>query len=235
MTVSQIYTTILHQLRKESKGLAVSPDAFTDLLRVESLALFNEYYKSFEAVQEVTDALRPFKLTSALSFTADGQTQSGKSTLPVDYKHVSAIETTAGRRVDIVTEEEWVERRLDSITAPSVYYPIARIAGESIFILPAGITTATLYYLKTPTDPFFDYYIDANGNIMPLAVGATYTLQAGEVYRDGTTAGLKTSVTVELEWEDNEQIKIMEGILAKLGASMNEQLVAQLAVQNKNE
>lgn len=235
MTLSQIYTTILHQLRKESKGLAVSPDAFTDLLRVENIALFNEEYRVFETTQEITDALRVFKSTDALSFSADGQTQSAKDSLVANYLHVTAIETTAGKKVDIVTEEEWVNRRLDAITLPTADYPIARIAGDSVYILPASITTATMYYLKSPTAPFFDYYFDANLNIVGLSVGQSYTLQAGEVYRDGTTSGSKTSTTVELEWEEPEQIKILQRILAKLGVSMDEQLVAQLAMANKNE
>jgi hypothetical protein len=136
--------------------------------------------------------------------------------------------------IDIVTDEEWVGRRHDALTIPTEDYPIGKLSGDYLYIAPREVEDVVLFYLRKPTDPVFDYYIDVNLNIVPMAVSSSHTLGTGEVYRDGTTTGSKTSTTVELEWEDIDQIKILHRILAKLGVSMDEQLVAQYAMAEKN-
>jgi len=66
-------------------------------------------------------------------------------------------------------------------------------------------------------------------------VEGTHELTAGEVGRSDEAAGeTVTSSTVELEWEDTEKIKILHRILAKMGVSMDEQLVAQYATSKEN-
>jgi hypothetical protein len=136
--------------------------------------------------------------------------------------------------IDVVTDEEWMFRRYDELTKPSSTYPIAKITGEYLYVLPEDIDRVLLNYLKQPTDPYFDYYTDANYNIQYLAASASYTLQTSEVYRDGTSSGTVTSATVELEWDDGEKIKILHRILAKMGVSMDEQLVAKYATSKEN-
>jgi hypothetical protein len=91
MTNKNLYDSILHILRKESKGLAVSPDAFSDLLRDENIALFNEYYRAFEAGQVVTDALRPFKAVTQLETSFYEIDSCDYASLPSDYFHATAI------------------------------------------------------------------------------------------------------------------------------------------------
>ena len=43
-----------------------------------------------------------------------------------------------------------------------------------------------------------------------------------------------SSLTVELEWQDLDKIKILHRILTKFGVSMDEQLVAQYAASKEN-
>lgn len=229
MTNNDLYKSLLNILRKESKGLAVSPDAFTDYLQIENLSLFNDECRVFEISQTVSDALRVFKTTSTRTLT------NASVSAPSDYAHLTAIhvggETTL---IDEVTDEEWVFRADDEITQPTASYPIARLADSKIYVLPSTIDSITILYLRTPTTPYFDYYYDANLNIQYLTAGQSYALQAGETYRDGTTAGTKSSISVELEWEDLDKIKILHRILTKFGVSMDEQLVAQYATSKEN-
>lgn len=235
MTNNDLYNALLNILRKESKGLAVSPDGFTSMLQVENLTLFNDYFKVFETSGIITDALQIFKANATISLTADGGTSSMKGDLPATYEHFTAVETATGKPVDVVTEEEWVIRRNDALTIPTSNYPILRIAGDDVYVLPASMSSVVMYYLKTPATPFFDYYLDATYNIKYLTQGqAPYTLQAGEEYCDGTTSGAKTSVSIELEWDDKDKIKILHRILAKMGVGMDEQLVAQYAISKEN-
>jgi len=374
MTNNDLYNGLLRILRKERKGLAVSPDGFSDLLQIENLALFNEYCRLFEINQSVTDALRPFKTSDQLDLADDATTFSVYVALPSDYGRITGLETgitledfewnngnfdgtgeydaefdtdgteieglqkdgadaaaygvtdvlelTASTKyvcrveitdesdegdsdifyikavyhtgdayhdittstqlsegtnyltftanatytdtyivlysgiadtcnlsatfslsefpddfvsVDIVTDEEWVFRRNDALTAPSSTYPIAKIVGDNLHVLPKETVNVILYYLKEPATPFFDYYTDANNNIQYLVVEGTHELTAGEVGRSDEAAGeTVTSSTVELEWEDTEKIKILHRILAKMGVSMDEQLVAQYATSKEN-
>lgn len=375
MTLSKLWDSLLAILRKDSKGLAVSPDDFTKLLQVENLSLFNEYYRAFEAAQVVTDSLQRVKEFAELDLTYRGDIHANYVALPSDYVHltgcyvgadkldtdwqnngtppydiiaytqfntctesngyissligialpgqtkrcfsyditvspsadyslkvtvtdndisqnsdgvdlhvwssngttasaIAAKTLVAGDNfinftattniilltltlsdsgncdysinfelyeddgelpvIDVVTDEEWITRRYDELTKPTAEYPICMIADGNIYVAPKAVNNIFLYYLRQPTDPFFDYYIDANLNIVPMAVGTSHTLGAGEEYRDGTTTGAKTSTTVELEWEDIDQIKILHRLLAKLGVSMDEQLVAQYAISEKN-
>ena len=371
MTLQNLYNSLLHVLRKESKGLAVSPDAFSDLLRDENIALFNEYYRGFEATLSVSDALRPFKATDEIPLTYEADVHAQVGDLPDDYVHLTALYVCADKlaftwdnggltglspfgqltytstgnihplvgngldtyeastslittdatkdhvlkvvvtdngvsevvnelrlqvyrgtltdytevvdtyiydgentieiaqndssmfmvlssmlgetvdvdidfdlyeddesfvSIDIVTDEEWKWRRQDFITAPSANYPIARITADELHVLPKSIDYVRMFYLRLPATPFYDYYIDANYNVQGLAVGATRVLTTGETGRSGEEADeTVTSATVEMEWGDVDQIKILNRILAKLGVSMDEQLVAQYAQSKINE
>lgn len=141
------------------------------------------------------------------------------------------------KQIDLVTDEEWVERRLDALTKPTADYPVAKLMGGSIFVYPTSIENILLYYLRVPTTPFFDYYIDANLNIQAMSADTDYVLDAGETYRGEAvlvSSETKSSLTVELEWDEIDQIKILHRILAKLGVSMDEQLVAQYALSQKD-
>ena len=367
MTLSTLWDSLLYILRKESKGLAVSPDGFSDLLQVKNLSLFNEYYKVFEVNQVTTDALRAFKDVAQLDLSYDGESFSQYVALPSDYKHITGLQVGAAAvsftwtddpndvsfsspdtfastgtnitsyisalnpaeatsstisltadtdyvlkidvtdesvspesdmpsvylliegtldeqttmteglnfinfnsgavtgqiniivrkesaeavdisadftltlddsefvEIDRVTDEEWVNRRNDELTKPTATYPIARISADNIYVAPKSIDNIILFYLTTPATPFFDYYFDANLVIQAMDEDDTHVLTTGEVGRSGEAAGATvTSATVELEWEDIDQIKILHRILAKLGVSMDEQLVAQYALSQAN-
>jgi len=229
MTNNNLYKSLLNILRKESKGLAVSPDAFTDYLGIENLTLFNDECKAFETSRIVSDALRPFKTTSTRTLTT------GYVSAPSDYAHLTAMHVGGDTiLIDDLTDEEWVFRQDDELTQPSADYPIARLDSTNIYVLPLTIDSITLLYLRNPTTPYYDYYTDANLNIEYLEADESYVLGASEVYRDGTTSGTVNSITVELEWEDLDKIKILHRILTKLGVSMDEQLVAQYATSKEN-
>jgi hypothetical protein len=138
-------------------------------------------------------------------------------------------------QIDILTDEEWGTRKNDALTKATSNYPIARLAGDYIYVHPVDIDSVTLLYLRKPADPFMDYYYDANDNIIPLDYNESHVLQSGETYRAGNAYPYTAhSQTVELEWEDLDTIKILHRMLAKLGVSMDEQLVAQYALSQKD-
>lgn len=236
MTNNDVYKYLLSILRKSRKGNALSPSDFTQYLQQANLELFNQEYAKFEATQRVSDSLRPFKATATLTVTALTVTESA-ATLPTatdleysEYFHIIPTLLYGTVPVDFVTVAEYLDRKGDTLTAPSTTYPVAYI-DNATQIKFDGVTSGsvTMYYIRKPDTPYFDYYVDANYEVQYLTEGqSTYTLQTGEVYRDGTTAGSGVdSISVELDWNDSDKIKVANIILGYLGVQLEDQAAYQ--------
>lgn len=79
-------------------------------------------------------------------------------------------------------------------------------------------------------EPFFDYYLDANYNVHYLQNGATYTLGASEVYRDGTSSGKVVGVSHDFKWKNQDRANIVALLLEKLGVAMQSPEIVQYAI-----
>jgi hypothetical protein len=101
------------------------------------------------------------------------------------------------------------------------------------------ISTSILYYMKYPNTPILDWYQDVNGNYVYLTEGEVHTWVTGEKDSNGSTKTTGdpdyTSLTVEVEWKDQDKEVIAHRILRTLGVSIDQQDVAQYAQQMKNE
>jgi hypothetical protein len=75
-------------------------------------------------------------------------------------------------------------------------------------------------YIEEPAEPAYDYYYDADGNLVYLEEGASHTLLAGEEYRDGTSIGIVNSITVELPYREEDKLIIASMILSKIGINL---------------
>lgn len=95
--------------------------------------------------------------------------------------------------------------------------------------------TTILYYMKYPDTPVYDYYIDVNGQYQYLAVGEVHKWTTGEIDSSGVTRTTGdpdyTSTTVELEWKDQDKLKISSKILRYMGIHLDEGEVLQYAQQ----
>lgn len=100
--------------------------------------------------------------------------------------------------VDLVSSTEYYDRYTNSQTKGTTTEPIAYQAWYNLFLAPDFFNVPVLFlqgiptddygvyvdYYRHPSDPYFDYYTDASGNITYLTEDqAAYTLQAGEVSR----------------------------------------------------
>jgi hypothetical protein len=236
MTNEDLYNLTLTILRKEGRGNIIKPERFTWLLRQCHLEYFNQQYEKFAVSQTISDSLRPFHVgEDEVTF---GSGTVALSSLTKSYFHmVSARVSATNNRVDIVMPMEWDERIDDELTQPTVTDPIMGIGETELRILPDSITDVKLSYLKlADEDPFFDYYIDAQRNVQWMGVfGTQYTLQAGEVYRDGTTSPTQVeSINRELEWGDQDKVNILSMILEKIGVSLSAD-IAQYAMAKEQQ
>ncbi len=218
-----IYNLLNTIIRKEKEGQTISPEQYTELLQMGSWEKANADYNQYENTQVLTDSLRLLERRDSVTIGA------GSADLPSDYWHLMNAyhnnSTNGGKEVtpfDIVTDEEFIEYQHSDLVQPTTFYPILTVYDDKVEIVPTSITGVALRYLKKPDEPFFDYYIDADDNIQYLEPGQVYTLQADEEYRDGTTVGDVTSISVELDFPEGERVQVLYIILEKLGVSLNE-------------
>lgn len=233
----EIFNNLDTIIRKEKEGQTISPAQFSELLLMCSWEKANADFSYFEQNQVITDSLRLLETESNITITAG----TGDISSLTDYWHAINANHAQGTKaltpIDIVTDVEYSEYAFSDLVQPTLEYPVLTISADSLLVLPTTITSIGFRYLKKPDNPFFDYYFDVNDNIQYLTPGQMYILQPGEEYRDGTTSGTVTSISVELSFPEGERVSVLYMILEKLGVALNEQDALQygLAREQKEE
>ena len=249
MTNGDLYNLALTILRKESRGNIIKPDRFTYLLKLCHHEYYNQQIEKWDVSQTVHDSLRPFLvhnevLTFALIVDGSAACTLTPGLPPAapskTYRNLVSAISNVNSKCDIVTPIEWVHRQDDDITGPSATHPIMMVGSSYLHILPSSVTGATVTYLREATsEPFFDYYIDAQRNIQYLTPAQVYNLDTSEVYRtgivDGGAGDPVTAISIELEWADYDKMKILNMILEKLGVSLSDQGVAQYSMVKEQQ
>jgi hypothetical protein len=231
-----IYNAINTIIRKESIGGNFAPEEMTEMLILTMHEKNNADFKQYETHQIITDSLRNLEATATITLTT------GVGALPSDYWHIKSNGIiVSSYSADIVTDKEWLDRFYNKATVAKVWCPMARIIGTNIQVFPTA-ANCVIEYLKTPTSPYFDYYHDANDQIIYLPQSTAYTLKTGETYIDkddgtvrvvGYTISSGENKSVELHFPESDRIDVMYRILQKLGVSLNEQLKLQYGLQGE--
>jgi len=226
---------IVHMIsKKESRGNIIKPGQFSDLLKRNHYLYYAQQFEKYAVSTTSQTSMRPFLVSDEVITLASGE--EALADLDNTMHHPLFMRTDADVAIDIVTAMEWNAWMGDSVMQPTASDPIALIDDSTIYVQPDSITSAKFTYLKkADNEPVFDYYTDAYDTVQYLTNGTTYTLGTDEVYSDGTTSGDVTSNSIELEWNDEDKIKIVAFILQDLGISMSAQQIVQygLAEQQK--
>lgn len=246
-TNNDILNLINFSIRKDTKGQPLTLERFTLILDTKSLDYFEQLYDRYEQTAEMTDSLKRFKVTTSganldfTDYTID---------LPTDYAHKGFLyykkDGTTVKPVDMLTDDQFMMRQDAAIEIPTSTYPIARMITDYIEYLPTDLdqNNFTLSYLRYPTSPVYDYYIDANGLSIYLEEGEGHnwsdgeTDSAGVVHYEssGSVSGYEyTSLTEELDFNEEDKLKIAYKIMQALAVPINEATVYQYAEQAKNE
>ena len=248
---------LLNRLRKDRKG-SVSGEEFESFLRWRNIDYYNKMFVNESATKLNEDSLKPFMVPyediQVVQNAVTKYYEGNLSELPAasPYGHWinlwindqvvepgNVYDLTDMTWVDIVSETELPGRLTNAIIGPSVDYPIGHFSNTKVYI--HGITSngfAILSYYKLPTDPYYDYYVDAYGTITYLTEAqAAYTLQAGEVARDGKTAGQAvTSASIDLAWNDDDAMNILDMIVSDVSIALSDpaSFQASLLEREKN-
>jgi len=139
------------------------------------------------------------------------------------------------RQLEFITKQEYYNRKFDLLSKPIAEYPILYISGSKMYVYPFSGNAIDLSYIKTPTTPFLDYYMNSSYKLTFLTLGATQVISGGAQYRDGTVSGTKTSTTVELELPISFHQEFQDLLLEKISLSLDDQLKTQYAVSKQTK
>lgn len=239
-TNNDLLNIVNFAIRQENKGNPITRNNFTTLLDSKGFEYFEMMYDEYEKTQELTDSLRRFKETKQggdLTFTGN------TINIPATYAHKGFLyykkDGTTIKPVYIVDDDRFMMLQDSYIDAPSEDYPIARFITDYIEYLPTTLNKSyfTFSYLRYPVAPKYDYYIDANGVTHYLAAGATHTWASGETDSSGVvhTTGTYTSLTVELDFNEEDKLKIVDKIIQAVSVPVNDGTAYQYAEQLKME
>lgn len=238
MTLKQIYDYLNALLATDDLGGALNLKEYNLLLYDYNLEFFKRNVEELYANQRAgalnpdlvysSKVLRPF-VTASTQTPATGVVAISSLS---SFAYIIKISTNGAyngqiRKVDLVSHDE-LYRRLDNLLEPPITEkPVAVLEGTNINIYPTNITSVNIAYLKYPATPIFDYYIDANDVEQYLAPAATRALSAGETGSTGQTSTTVTSTTVELEYPSEFHPEFVQGLVAKLGLTLRDQIVMQ--------
>ena len=248
-TNNDILNLINFTIRKENKGNPLTRNNFTLLLKIHGDGHYEMLYDQYERTQEISDSLRRFKSEKSgaeLGFT--------KYTIdiPTDYGHSGYLyykkSGTDIKPINIVDDDQFMMRQNSLIEAPSTDYPIARFTTDYIEYLPTTLDQNyfTFSYLRKVTPAFYDYYIDANGVTQYLDEDEYHNWGEGETDSSGVVHSVGSasvsvsgydyqSQTVELDFEEEDKLKVAYRILQAVGIPIDEAGVFQYAEQLKAE
>ena len=241
---------------KEQTGNTLTPVEFTQILQVCNLKYFKkkvgvpeEYQpgmplprQQFEITQSNSDSLSPFKKfmgeynTDPLYIDANGY-----APLPSDYFYHSACSfidainnpdcslTLKNRIVEVLTDAQWDAVTSSVIRPPSRKYPVMNYQSGFIRFSPIDLGQVQFIFLRTPSLPYYDYYIGVNGEHVYLLPNTSHILIPGEEGSAGQLSGIVVSQSVELEFNDTGKLDIAALILQHIGVNLREGSLLQYA------
>jgi len=172
---------------KEQYGDSFTAADFNKLAPIVQQQFYDDERSQYERTQIVTNVIERMKVALSPDMAINSN---GISDLPANYYYWSNCiypqtigSNTYHRPVSRVTDGEYADRIGSSIVMPTSQYPICLIRGGKIQFEPLRSTYVKFNYLRYPTKPFIDYYIDENLNQIYKEAGATSAIIIkGDIY-----------------------------------------------------
>jgi hypothetical protein len=218
MTIDQVYKFVDFIIKKSNAGGYLSPEEFNLIINRAQIQYFNKLYGNqndyrydrpvpkiaYAITEKISNSLSPF-LSDSTSLTIDS---AGKVDIPSDlFQTVSLTHTIDGVEYEITrVEQDRIANNLSSYyDAPTADYPIYAQLRTKFQFYPKDLGTASLFYLKKPTDMVW-----------------AYTTVAGRpVYNSGSS--------VQPLWKDMDMNEIIYIALSYIGVNLKDQEVSQFA------
>ena len=238
MNLNGIYTLCNYIANKNKSGNAFTINQFNSLLEILVPDFFKKkveesgYFETRGLVY--SDPLRGSKLLK--EFIVNEVVVNGGA-LTYDFAYIlGAHDSDNDTLIEDITETEYHDRIGDSVMSASSFLVIR---DGAIDIYPVTIANINISYYRFPETSFLDYYIDVNGVIQFLAVGASHVWATGEIDSSGTAHTLGdpnwASLTEELEFDEDMHNDLLNEILSRVGIRLKEPQLTQYAEALKSE
>lgn len=264
MNLQQILDHIYSRVNKDQSGNTYNLNRYNNDLLVANLEMFSYYYGlpqgyapgapfpavSAEITQKVTDSLRHL----VVNMGGDGPNDpgplvltNGVAIIPSDYVHYdymnyTYISSACGNGktkyppITVLTGADWSTRVNSEILNFKVEkYPYCNFQKDYIQFRPKTIQYVNFAYWRSPKTPYYDYYKDANDNVVFMPTGTSHLLTAGETGSAGQTAGTSVvSTTVELEWPVDTHADFANIILGYVSDNLRSEFLKQSSEMRKS-
>ena len=225
INVNKVYRTVLSILNREQRGY-LTPDQFNRLGRQAQLSLLDksfydynrhltrrniqgvnsEYGDIADRIEEKIDALSK---SASISFTQGVYDVSNLS--DNIYK---IIQVTIGNRsieVERVKKSELTYMNASKLTAPSASFPAYYLENNIIRVYPSISDEGSLDYIKTPTDPSWEYTLGSSGQYI-----------------------YDSANSIDFELHISEEVDLVIKILSLAGVIIKDPTVIQMAQAEQN-
>jgi len=180
-----ILNLIFYICNKEQSANVLSPEQFNLLFPILQRRYIDNILSDYERGKKISLTIQQLRYLVNLNIDSDGN-----ANLPNDYiwwdgcQYPQVINSiTHYRPIGELTSQEYVVRMDSTITMPTEKAPIALIRGTEIQFEPLRSTSVKFQYIREPVEPYLDYYIDDNSNIVYMDEGAAGgTVINGDVY-----------------------------------------------------
>ena len=227
INVDKVYRVVLAIMNKEQRGY-LTPDQFNRLGRQAQLDLLeksfydynrhltrrniqgvnSEYGDIADNIQEKIDSL---SREASLTFTNGSCDVSlvGSSNDTI-FKIIQLTTSSRSIEVESVKKSELTYLNASKLNKPQTDFPVYYYSGNSINILPLTITSATLDYIKVPSDPIWGY---TGGGALAYAYSS--------------------SASTNFELHPSEEVDLVIKILSYAGIVIKDPLVIQAVQQQE--
>jgi len=252
MNVSEIYTLVNYIANKNQSGESFRINRYNQILEILDPDFFKRKIEEFELYRRGSEtppneAMFSSKLLRDLKrievVTVPGNNRINITTLTRFAYAIGMLAYKGGRypKVEFVSDEEYDDRREDTVLDPYDDNPIATMAGNFIYLTWQGFATrdVEVTYYSYPQTPYCDYYLDVNGVMQFLDAGESHVWATREIDSLGVTHTLGdpnwASRTVELAYEIDLHWEFMMNILSAAGVKLEKPQVTQYAEAMKAE
>jgi hypothetical protein len=221
ISINQVYQTVLYVLNKEQRGY-IPPAEFNTLAEQAQLTIFEKYF------DDLNQALRMAPNDS--EYANRVKTNQEKIDVFEEEKIMPSLNklsdlSPALHRLGTIEYNQLGSLPVESkLTSPSKTFPAFSIRANVVYPVPSDIlnTELTVYYVRKPNAPVWNYSLGSIGNYIFNLTTAT------------------SNPSVDFEISDIDQVQLINTILIYCGVIIRDNQITQTAMglvaqENQNE
>jgi len=235
ISINQVYQTVLYVLNKEQRGY-IPPAEFNTLAEQAQLTIFEKYFDDLNQAlrmapndseyanrvktnQEKIDVFEEEKIMPSLNKLSDLSPALHRLGT-IEYNQLGSLPVELAQ----MTTHDLNLAKRSKLTSPSKTFPAFSIRANVVYPVPSDIlnTELTVYYVRKPNAPVWNYSLGSIGNYIFNLTTAT------------------SNPSVDFEISDIDQVELINTILIYCGVIIRDNQITQTAMglvaqENQNE